>query len=431
MPYSNEFKEEVPMKKFFTMLLAIALLIGTCSAMSEGLEVEYGTEQAQEPTIIGPVEEEAAELGEIELSALTDVETDGAQPEEDANASTVGINASNFPDDNFRAYISQNCDRDHNNKLSDAEIKAVTSLYVSSKSITSLKGVEYFTNLEQLWCGYNPLVSLDLKKNTQLTKLSCSNCSLKNLDVSKNTKLTSLECSTNELKQLKVGKNKELQVLSCAINQLTTLDVSKNKKLQQLICDSNSLTKLDVSKNTELFNLGCDNNKLTKLDLKKNAKLEQLYVTYNQLTTLELNKNTALYSINCGFNKLKKLDLRKNVNLKYLTCENNALTGIDLSKNKELMQLRIDNNQVKQLDVSKCKKLTDLSFTYNPITLAKVAVGTVMMTGMPSSSFVSTSPSVVGPTSEGRGLIAKKKGSTTIIYDQGEEDEWTFKVNVL
>ena len=123
----------------------------------------------------------------------------------------VAIDATNFPDDNFRAYVSDNFDQNNDGFLQDSEISAVTRIDVAKKNITSLKGVEYFT---------------------KLTQLICKNNSLTSLDVSKNIELEYLWCSINPLEELNVSKNLALSILICEETSLTTIDVSKNLALQ-------------------------------------------------------------------------------------------------------------------------------------------------------------------------------------------------------
>ncbi|MBQ3347530.1 MAG: hypothetical protein IJG39_10625, partial [Synergistaceae bacterium] len=57
----------------------------------------------------------------------------------------VEINATNFPDDTFRSYVSSNFDTDDNGVLSDSEIEGVTTIDVNYSGVSSLQGVEYFT----------------------------------------------------------------------------------------------------------------------------------------------------------------------------------------------------------------------------------------------------------------------------------------------
>ena len=186
----------------------------------------------------------------------------------------VAIDNNNFPDANFRTIV-EGFDTNNDSSLSDTEIAAVKKINCFRKRITNLKGIEYFTSLNNLWCAENKLTALDVSKNTALTDLYCSSNQLTTLDISKNTALTDLDCGRNQLTTLDVSKNTALTYLSCGYNQLTTLDVSKNTALPYLSCRNNQLTTLDVSKNTALTKLSCDNNQLTSLDV-SNTDMDDL-----------------------------------------------------------------------------------------------------------------------------------------------------------
>jgi len=245
---------------------------------------------------------------------------------EDDTMTPVIINATNFPDENFRNYLL-----DHkygkDGVFTGSEIKKITHFELSSKKIASLKGIELFTALMGLKCYGNQLTNLDVSKNTALTELSCSDNQLTALDVSKNTALTELSCSYNQLTALDVSKNTALTGLSCSDNQLAALDVSKNTALTWLSCFDNQLTALDVSKNTALTWLSCDDNQLTALDVSKNLALEDLSCSDNQLTALDVSKNTALTYLWCDNNQLAALDVSKNTAIEWINCSGNNIKG--------------------------------------------------------------------------------------------------------
>lgn len=147
-----------------------------------------------------------------------------------------------------------------------SEVEKLTQINVSGTSsynrgsLTSLRGIEYFSSLCKLYCQYNQLSSLDLSWNRELTVLNCGYNQLTDLDISRNKQLTSLRCYSNILTSLDVSNNTQLSMLWCDSNNLTSLDVSKNTRLNQLYCDYNKLTSLDISNNTELFYFTCHNN---------------------------------------------------------------------------------------------------------------------------------------------------------------------------
>ena len=87
-------------------------------------------------------------------------------------AADVAIDPTNFPDANFRTYVST-FDTDNDDCLSPAELAAVKSMRLIGKSIGDLTGIEHFTALTELDCRRNQLTSLDLSANP---KLSFSHC---------------------------------------------------------------------------------------------------------------------------------------------------------------------------------------------------------------------------------------------------------------
>ena len=328
----------------------------------------------------------------------------------------VAIDATNFPDENFRKYVKDNFDKNPaDDALSQTEIDAVTKIDVSKKKIKDLKGVEFFKKLTWFNCEGNQLMSLDVSHNTALTTLVCSSNQLTSLDVSHNTalddlladnnkittlnvskntalyrlivdrnKLTTLDVSNNpalkylnlsfnELTTLDVSNNLALELLDLSINKLTTLDVSNNLALEVLYCSKNELTTLDVSNNPDLKELLVDRNKLTTLDVRNNKALDRLSCYDNQLTTLDVRNNKALDRLSCYDNQLTTLDVRNNTALKNLSCESNKLTTLDVSQNTALTNLDCSHNQLTSLDVSQNTALDGLSCYDNQLTTLKLS----------------------------------------------------------
>ena len=237
----------------------------------------------------------------------------------------IRIYGENFPNYEFRRYLKDNIDKNADGYLDDTELN-IRKLDVSGQYIANLKGIEFFPNLETLYCFNNKLTSLDVSKNTKLETLWCSQNQLKKLDVSKNTALKILSCEKNLLTSLDVSWNTALEKLYCSQNQLTKLDVSKNSALWHLSCDDNQLTKLDVSQNQALKNLSCHTNQLTKLDVSKNTKLEKLWCYQNQLTELDVSQ-TAVTELKASGNQI---DI--NIEETPRTFDLSTLPGFDVTK---------------------------------------------------------------------------------------------------
>ena len=120
-----------------------------------------------------------------------------------AMAVDVAINSTNFPDKNFRNYVSENIDKDGNGKLSATEIKNRSSIDVSGLGIKSLKGVELLTSLTNVRCANNELTELTIGANW--IGLDCSNNKLTELKITPG--LCWIDCYGNNIKVLDVKGN--------------------------------------------------------------------------------------------------------------------------------------------------------------------------------------------------------------------------------
>ena len=182
----------------------------------------------------------------------------------------VAINATNFPDEAFRNFVSERYDTNGNGYFSEEELAAVTTLTLTALSnLKSVKGIEHFS---------------------LLTSLICHGAKLTELDLSGNPLLTYVDCSSNQLKSLNVTACTKLEDLTCSFNQLTSLDVSCNPCLESLIANNNALTDIDLTKNTELEQLQLTYNNLQTLNLMKNTKLEFLIIYGNPMSGTLLDK---------------------------------------------------------------------------------------------------------------------------------------------
>lgn len=184
-----------------------------------------------------------------------------------AASDEVAINAQHFPDDNFRAYV-ETLDADQNGVLSFSERGSLTRAVLVGKMITDLKGIEYFPNLEQLFCQQNKLRSIDVSANTKLRSLNVSlNSNLGAIDVSANTALTWFACTNTGISTLNVTSNTALTYLACGNNALTSLDLSKNVLLEELSIESNPIAKIDLTALPQLNRFTFSSTPFVSLDL--------------------------------------------------------------------------------------------------------------------------------------------------------------------
>ena len=201
-------------------------------------------------------------------------------------------------------------------------IKEVTSLDIEGKNLTDISGIEYFTNLTNLYCSHNQLTALPVENLTNLTRLSCYKNQLTELPVGNLTNLTRLSCSYNQLTELPVEKLTNLTELSCSYNQLKELPVKSLTNLTSLYCDNNQLTALPVGDLTQLTDLTCSYNQLTALPVESLTNLTSLSCSNNQLAVLSVGSLANLGVLNCSENRLTELDITSVTSLNNLYCGN-------------------------------------------------------------------------------------------------------------
>lgn len=194
------------------------------------------------------IEEEVLEALPIMLTAPAPV------------SSGLAIDETNFPDANFRSYVLASFDSNGDEKLDDEEIANVKYIYAPAKTISSLKGIEYFTELLELNCDNNQLTSLDVSKNTKLVKLICKENALTSLNTSHNPMLKKLDIYNNKITSIDVSQNTELETLYIGRNPIETLNVKNNVKLMELQSELNNLTSIDLSNNSPSMTVYLANN---------------------------------------------------------------------------------------------------------------------------------------------------------------------------
>lgn len=104
-------------------------------------------------------------------SDVIDVEEDTVSGEVMyGSASTeIAINSTNFPDKTFRELLmTSKYDSDENGYLSEEEIEYIKRLSVVDMDVSSLKGIEFLTNLCELYTYGTDLSSIDISANPGL-----------------------------------------------------------------------------------------------------------------------------------------------------------------------------------------------------------------------------------------------------------------------
>ena len=238
-------------------------------------------------------------------------------------ANAMPVDAEHFPDSKFRNIVAS-YGKTFSGFITNAERRAVTSLNINSRSISSLAGIQYFYNLQSLYCGGNHLTSLDLSKNSELTTLSCPHNQLPTINLSSNPKLTTLACFSNQLTSLNLDDNPEMVYLYCQDNKLTDLTINHCFNLKTVYCYNNNLSELVLPYASPLEDLRCNNNNLQELDLRISTLLTHVDISNNPISQFNCGINSIEYLL-CHDCNLKYLYLYHNPSLKELHCYGNNI----------------------------------------------------------------------------------------------------------
>ena len=231
----------------------------------------------------------------------------------------IEISEENFPDEYFRTYLLAQ-DYGSDGVISASEIEQITEIIVHSRGIKTLKGLEYFSKLEYLFCDYNDLNELP-KLPVTLKYLSCDDNHLSELPELPSS-LERLECGDNELSELPELPS-SLVRLSCGYNELSKLPELPSS-LEWLFCYDNELSELPEL-SLSLKTLYCGKNKLSELPGLPSS-LENLECGYNELSKLP-ELSSSLECLYCYGNKLSELPKLPS-SLEWLECYDNELSKL-------------------------------------------------------------------------------------------------------
>ena len=324
----------------------------------------------------------------------------------------VTINATNFPDANFRSYLMSEYP---SGVITTAQLNARTTLEVNNKSISNMKGVEYFAQLTRLSCYGNNLTSIDVSNNLQLTYLNLYNNKLTSINVVNNSRLEELYLHRNQLTSVTVTYHSSLRTfwvrdnptltnLNCSRNAITNFDIANCTSLKTLMCfENSSLTTIQgLETCTALTYIDCEDCAISNLSgVNSLNNLEKLYCRNNQLKSLtvtnkpnlkliRLTGNTQLTTVNCyscaltelyvgGCGAIKTLMCYNNsglteitgfancISLQKLSCYSCSLTNLPgLNGMDNLTNVVCSNNKLTSLSLNEKSQLTQLWVDDNP-----------------------------------------------------------------
>lgn len=220
------------------------------------------------------------------------------------------LDANNFPDSAFLQYIDV-FNTDNDDMLTQQEIALIKTIDVSSKGVTDLTGITYFTALE----------TLDCKNNTRLSSLNVRGLSLLNtVDVS-GTSLSEIkldfDTSNHNVTYLVAQNCESLETISLNSTSLKTLDIAGSDNVESIDLSISQIENLDLSGKTSL----------TKLNASSCISLSKLNLTgCTALTDLKVEGCYQLQTLNVtNCSSLTQLDTSTCTQLQYFTITGSGL----------------------------------------------------------------------------------------------------------
>ena len=320
----------------------------------------------------------------------------------------VAINSSNFPDAVFRDFVAQ-YDTNEDGYLWASECDAVTNISIYNRGVTSLRGIENFTELKTLGCNGNALTSLYLARNEKLTTLRCNDNQLTSLDLSGNTVLTHLYAQNNCLTSLNIVNCRALTSAYIQNNPNLTDVVFAAPNLRTLQIQDTGITTLDLSAcpglayaatNGSVYHYTTSGystysadyeNWYYQLSVTLYASVDGFITSgipideahfpdegfrrlvgdrYHDLNgngTLSQSEIDQAYSLNGGYSGTYSLEgIQYLPNISYIVLKNVGLEQIDLSANPLVNTLVVSGNHLNAVDVSMLAELTHLDVAKNP-----------------------------------------------------------------
>lgn len=222
-----------------------------------------------------------------------------------------------IPDPNFKQALLDHVttiDTNGDGEIQVSEALAVTQIIVNSSDISDMTGIEAFTNLTRLFCGSNPITTIDVSHNVDLIQLGVYYTDLETLDISQNTDLYTLRIYNTLITEIDVSNHPNLEMISASYSSLEILDVSNNPNLIYLDINNTNVQTIDISGNTNLEYLSLLDTGVDLFDFSFLPNLKILYLGGNTIESYNFSENNQLCSI----------FLKDNYSLEFVNLQNGA-----------------------------------------------------------------------------------------------------------
>ena len=285
-------------------------------------------------------------------------------------------------DPNFKAALlstannNGSVDTNKNGKISSAEAKAVQALRVPSANISSLDGIEHFTNITVLEAKGNKLTEVYLEKLTALTQLDLTGNQLSGtLDLSKLTNLQNgkvkIVAGNPQLEKIKVSDVGKARALN---NSERTNKYTATEEVDQLI-EFDPVVKAAIIG----INVGPDRNGDGEITISEalayTGRIDIELPGVQSLKGLEKFKNISTLRIYPGDGQTNtlapdktKFSLTAFPNMERLDITNTTLEELEVKNFPKLTRISIVNGNLKNISITEATELKELSLERNNLT---------------------------------------------------------------
>ncbi len=297
-------------------------------------------------------------------------------------AEDIAIDETNFPDEAFRGYISENYDTDKNGALSAQEIENAEELLIEDS---------VYDEDDNLITQQLDLTGINYLKKLKVIKILSRN--VINADISGIEALTKIVFGCENVSGLVLGDMSAMETLSIDRSDLTELS----------LVDCPALVSCFLT----------DNEKLAKLEIKNAPSLDGCYIFGSDLTEFSIVDFPALTVCDVRGNpKLAKLEIKNAPNLMAVVCCDNVLVSLKIENCDMLFALECANNRLIKLDITNCPMIDRLHCSGNMIAQLDISPFQGIIDGMKNFD---------GMSGDEPPLIVDS-GTKVIGYDMSESD---------
>jgi Secretion system C-terminal sorting domain len=167
------------------------------------------------------------------------------------------------------------------------EAQNIKVLYVNDNTITSIEGIEEFTNLTDLQITSNNIITIDVSVLTQIEHLGFTGHNIQTIEINGLANLKSLGFIGNSIQNINVGSLINLEELVIFGMNLESINLGSHPDLTSINIGSGTFENLNFNgcPNLQVLTL---NGNFENIDISSCVNLEELTI-YSSASTLTLN----------------------------------------------------------------------------------------------------------------------------------------------